>query len=281
MDQAGSRRDFLKKALVAGVAGAGAYAFLVEPGWLAFERLTVPIQDLPKPFEGYRIAVLSDIHYPMRISAEFVQAACRLAMSFDPHLVLLPGDFVHGHSRPKTMPSFRGLLDDLNPPDGVLATLGNHDIAIGEEAVRRELGRTTPARIIDNAHVLIERGGEALCIAGVGDMWYGVVDPDRALAGVDPGIPRILMSHNPDFAHDMPPGHRVDLQISGHTHGGEVWFPFFGDRVIPSKYGDTFRQGLVQGRRNLVYVTRGIGSPRGARFLERPEVTAITLTQAG
>ncbi len=271
-----SRRDVLGLGVVAATAATFGYAFL-EPRRLTLERVAITLDHLPKAFDGYRIAVLADLHYPMRIAPEFIQRACRLAMSAQPDLVLMPGDFVHGHSRPLTMPPFDGLLDELQPPDGVWGSIGNHDVTIGTEIVTRELHRSTPVKVLHNAHTLIERGGEALCVAAVGDMWYGTVDPETALEGVDPSIPRVLMSHNPDFAHDMPAHYRVDLQVSGHTHGGEVWFPFFGDRVVPSQYGGTFRQGLVQGRRNLVYVTRGLGSPRGVRFLEPPEVTLLTL----
>ena len=99
-------------------------------------------------------------------------------------------------------------------------------------------------------------------------------------------MPRILLSHNPDPAEQgfgpdqgktIP---RVDLQISGHTHGGEIQIPFLGPPKIPSHFGRKFEQGLVEGKLHRVYVSRGICSPRGVRFRCPPEITGITLVRA-
>jgi predicted MPP superfamily phosphohydrolase len=234
---------------------------------------------LPAQFEGLKVAVISDIHFPKNISRRFVAQACDLAMSQSPDLVVLPGDFVDGHDRTKRVPDMRGLYDALSAPLGVWGSFGNHDVALGEQAVLREIRSSTPVRMMANERVVFERGQGRLCLAAVGDLWYGVVDLRRALDGVPSDVPRLLLSHNPDLAEDVEPGrHRIDLQISGHTHGGEVLVP--GLSFTPSKYGDKFRQGLVKGRAHLVYVTRGIGSPRFARFMSRPEVSLLTLVRA-
>lgn len=274
-----SRRQLLQTGLGATLLGPPAYAFGVEPKWLALERAVIPIKGLPPGFEGMKVAVISDVHYPKNISRGFVDRACRLAMSESPDLVVLPGDFVDGHDRSKRVPDMRGLYDRLKAPLGVWGSVGNHDVALGQGPVLREIARNTPVQMLENEHVVLRRGADELCLASVGDLWYGVVDLERALRGVPQSMPRLLLSHNPDLAEDLSPGRtRVDLQISGHTHGGEVLVP--GLSFTPSKYGDKFRQGLAAGRSHRVYVTRGIGSPRFARFMARPEVSLLTLVRS-
>ena len=274
-----SRRKLLQTGIGAVLLGPPAYALGVEPKWLALERLQIPIEGLPPGFEGTKVAVISDVHYPKNISKGFVDRACGLAMSESPDLVVLPGDFVDGHDRSKRVPNMRGLYDRLRAPLGVWGSVGNHDVAMGERQVLREIERNTPIQMLANEHVILRRGGDSLCLAAVGDLWYGVVDLERSLSGVPPELPRLLLSHNPDLAEDLAPGrYRIDLQISGHTHSGEVLVP--GLSFTPSKYGDKFRQGLAAGLSHRVYVTRGIGSPRFARFMARPEVSLLTLVRS-
>ncbi len=124
---------------------------------------------------------------------------------------------------------------------------------------------------------MIERNGARLAVGGVGDMWEGIVDVTRAFRDIPANVPRILLSHNPDLAEELSPGIRVDLQISGHTHGGQVRIPFGPAIQVPSRYGDKYSSGLVQGKSHRVYVNRGIASNHGVRFCCPPEVTGITL----
>lgn len=270
-----SRRTLLKIAAAALAMGTATDAFALEPRRLTLQRLEVPIQGLPEAFDGYRIALFSDFHYPLWSSAEMIRRAVALANSFQPDLMTLPGDFVD--KRVKTIPDLGGLFDAAQAKDGVVGTLGNHDHLAGAEGVRRAVADRTPIRLIDNQAITVERGGQALAIGGVGDLWEGVVKPDRALAQIAPETPRILLSHNPDLAEEMTVRVRVDLQLSGHTHGGGVCLPGGVALMVPSLYGQKFRAGLVEGRSHRVYVTRGVCSVWHNRLLCPPEVTGITL----
>lgn len=279
-----SRRKLIKRAILGTVALSAVDAFGIEPRWLDVENEEIAIRGLGAALDGYRIALLSDFHIP-RTSKEFIHAAWEHAKSFKPDLVALPGDFVHGRSRifgPKeaTIPSFAGYFEDFDAPDGVVGTLGNHDHWLDADGVRAQLASHSRMKLVENKHIMIQRGGARLAVGGVGDLWMGYVVPEKAFAGVPEDVPRILLSHNPDLAEEMKAPVRVDLQLSGHTHGGEVRFPFGPAPIIPSKYGNKFRAGLCQGKRHQVYVTRGLVSVCRARFFCRPEVTLLTLRSA-
>lgn len=274
-----SRRAFL-------VRGAGLFsgalaldAFALEPGWLALERVEVPIRHLPAPFDGYRIGFLADFHYPRWISVDFIRKALSLARDFRPHLLLLGGDFLD-EAATATVPDVEPILGIPRPPDGVWGVLGNHDHLVDARELREGLRRQTPVRLIENRWVAIRRGGAAIALAGLGDLWYGKVDPAAALGSIPPAMPRLLLSHNPDIAETLPPEMRVDLQLSGHTHGGQVRIPFGPAPLVPSRYGNKYRAGLVEGPHHRVYVTRGVGGLLPIRFCCRPEVTGIILRRA-
>jgi uncharacterized protein len=273
------RRKLSRRQLLA-LSGMGlasiAYPTQVETNWLELTHTIIPIKDLPKAFEGYRIGVVSDTHYPENNEPGFMGRIGEMLQSAKVDVVCVPGDLADESGRPNL--DFRGIFDNWTAPDGQFCTLGNHDHWYGAEDVIKQIRDHTPLKLVDNDRVLIERGGEAIVLAGVGDYTDGIVDADKALGKLDPDMPRILLSHNPDLAHDFPDGHRVDLQLSGHTHGGQI--SLFGYApIIPSRYGQTFCRGLVQGRKNLVYVTRGVCRwTFHARLCSRPEVSVIELT---
>jgi predicted MPP superfamily phosphohydrolase len=274
-----TRRQFLKRALVAGV-GLTALDALIEPEWIATRRVVARVSGLGEGLAGYRIGLLSDIHYPRNISSGYVQRACRTLVEAGIDTAIVPGDLVDGKSITK-VPSFKGLYDALGEAKGGAYTvLGNHDHWLDADGTRKELALSTPLRLIENEHVLIERYGAVLALGGVGDLWEGTVDVTKAFRGVDPGVPRMLLSHNPDFAEDCRDDVRIDLQISGHTHGGEVAMPWGWAPHIPSKYGNKFRYGFSQGRSHRCFTTAGICSPRHVRLFCRPEVVVIELQPA-
>jgi predicted MPP superfamily phosphohydrolase len=262
--------------LAAASALAAADALVREPAMLVLETVEVPICGLPDGFNGYRIALLADFHYPRWIDEEGVERALALALDFQPDLMVIAGDITDRTADRRT-PKLKGVFDMARAPDGVVGVLGNHDHWVDAHAVRRQLDRHTPIELIENRGFCVTRGGRALAIGGVGDLWLGVCAPRRALRGVPPEVPRILVSHNPDIAESTRPGLRIDLQLSGHTHGGQVRIPFGPAPRMPSRYGNKFRAGLVAGRSHRVYITRGVCSSHHLRFWCPPEVTGIIL----
>lgn len=272
-----------RKAIVRGFAvftslavAMGADALLIEPNRLTVDEVDIPVSSLPQAFNGYRIALIADVHYPRRMHPESVKSAVSLATSYNPDVMVFAGDMCD-HKGSATVPKMRGLFDAARAKDGVWGTLGNHDHWLDAPGIRKELERHTPIRMLENAAITVERGGEGLAIGGVGDLWCGVVDVPKAFAKISPNMARILISHNPDLAEDLRDRERVDLQLSGHMHGGQIYIPGYGGLLHPSKYGKKFCQGLVQGKSHRVYVTRGLYTAGRVRFNCPPAISIINL----
>lgn len=280
-----SRRKLLKWGFGTLVLGALVEGFGIEPHSVRLERSTIGIKGLGSEFQGYRIAVISDFHVPHFTSAAYIERCIDLARAERPDLILCPGDFCNSHGSfgrdETTVPKLAPYLDTLTAPDGVFGVLGNHDYWLDEAGVTTSL-RDTPVRLLHNENIVLRRGRSEIAIVGTPDLWEGDIDLDRAFGGISSETPRILMQHNPDLAEEFPAGYRVDLQVSGHTHGGQVRIPFGPALILPTKYGNKYREGLVQGPRHRVYVTRGVGmsSTLPVRFCCPPEVTLLELIPA-
>ena len=224
---------------------------------LALERRDVELRDLAQAFAGYRVLLLTDPHYSAVVPRWWIADAVAAGLKLEPDLILLGGDFV-SHS-PRYVTGLTGLLRPLTAPDGVFYVLGNHDHYVGAELVRGALGeaRLTELR---NTSVLIRRGAATLAVAGVGDLRYDVIDFEAALRGVPDAVPRIVLSHDPDVFAFWPADLRLDLMVSGHTHGGQAHLPFLGPPYVPSQFGFRYLAGAVREGDRQLYVSRGIGA---------------------
>jgi predicted MPP superfamily phosphohydrolase len=229
-------------------------------------RNEIFIDDLDETLDGYRIAFLTDTHVAPAMPREFYDAILAQLVDFDPHLVLLGGDFITRH---KHIPLLVDrLIGRLHARDGILAVLGNHDYWAGADAV---MSAMTNVRFLTN-----ESAALPLPIVGIDEMYRGSPDPDRAFASVGAAGPCIAISHHPDII-DVLGGRRIDLLLCGHTHGGQIRFPFFGAVVVPSRHETEFASGFHRVRGVLMYVSRGIGSIPPLRILCRPEVATFVL----
>lgn len=275
-----------------GGAGAIAEAAFVGPWRLTTAKYRVPVADLPACFEGLRIVHLADTHLGPRIPSEFVREAVRRAIDLKPDLFFLGGDYIHnGTHFIKPSAALMRPLAETNIP--VVGVLGNHDW-YGDGIAMGKALQDAGVRMVDNDRLFLApdrrltifADNGAMCIAGLGDLLESYVRVDAALVGVDPGMPRLVLAHNPDTAEigqfkaeARPP--RVDLMICGHTHGGQVALPFIGPPIVPSRYGRKYAGGLVEGPSFRVLVSRGVGmSLVPVRFNVPPEVVEITLTRA-
>lgn len=279
-----SRRTAIKMGIGA-LAGYGlARGFFLEPHGVRLETVQVDIEGLGANFDGYRVGLLSDFHIPHFVSVDYIQRCIRILLESRPDIILCLGDFcnskgVFGVGR-APVPEIEPYLAGLSAPDGVFGVLGNHDYWLSESGVKAQVAKTS-VRLLHNENLVLTRGSSELAIIGTPDLWEADIRLEDAFTGIAPSTPRILMQHNPDFAEQFPQGFRVDLQVSGHTHGGQVRLPFGPALILPSKYGNKYREGLVAGPRHRVYVTRGVGmsSTLPVRFCCPPEVTILTLTR--
>lgn len=257
--------------------GLLAYASSVEPKWLDVTRISLPLPRLHEVYHGYRIVQISDIHAGKWMPTSLLEEVVRLVNAEAPDLVVVTGDFVTYtyHEAPlDIVPSMR----KLRAKDGVAATLGNHDYwgTYGPSLIRHVIHDSGMIDLNNHVHT-IERDGKPLHLAGVDSARERMSRLDLVLDCLPKGGPAILLAHEPDFADISAPTGRFDLQISGHSHGGQVVVPFVGPPHLPPM-GRKYHTGRYQVGNMIQYTNRGIGMVGlPVRFWCRPEITVITL----
>jgi uncharacterized protein len=297
-----SRRGLLKglAAFALGGTSLGGYAFGIEPRRLSVTRYAITPTGWPRGLK-LRVAVLTDIHIcePWMPLAR-VQDIVATTNSLKPDVTVMLGDFVQGPKMwHQTVPTqaWAAELAKLSAPQGVHSVLGNHDwwddreVQLsfqGPPRVQRTL-EAAGLKVYQNDAVRLTKDGQPFWIAGLGDQWAyyrrrnrrtglrydGVDDLPAMFAKITDDAPVILMAHEPDVFNELPP--RVALQLSGHTHGGQV--QFFGYApVVPSRFGRRYVYGhVVQDDRHLV-VSGGLGcSGLPVRFGRPPEIVVVEL----
>ncbi len=201
-------------------------------GHLRVDKLTVKIADLPVSLAGTKLVQLSDFHYDgMRLSEEMLEEAIALSNEAEPDLVVLTGDYVTDDPTPIHKLAQR--LKYLESRYGIYAILGNHDIHYSHSKAE-----VTDAFTKIGIHVLWNEIayplGKELPLVGLADYWSREFKPAPVMNQLDSATPRVVLSHNPDTAKILEQW-RVDLQLSGHTHGGHIVIPGIGPLVFPRR----------------------------------------------
>jgi predicted MPP superfamily phosphohydrolase len=259
-----------------GIPGAAhvGYAAHHEPLRVFLEERSIRIPKLPNAFEGFRIALFSDIHLYPFTPIQVVSEAVTLANSFQPDLVILAGDFVWHHV--DAVFDLVPVLGRLNSAAGAFAVLGNHDHRKGPHIVTQALNQAG-IRVLNNDGIILQRGNDSIYLAGIDSAWSGAPDPEAAFQNRRGDLATIVAVHEPDYIRDLAAQFPVDLQLSGHSHGGQVRLPIVGPLILPPM-GLVYDMGLYRVGEAQVYTTRGIGTIHiNARFNCPPEVTALTL----
>jgi uncharacterized protein len=277
-----SRR--ILRRLAAGVALAGAggllYAREVEPRRLEVVRPEVTLPRLAAAFDGYRVVQIGDLHLddwsrPARLHrvAEMVNAEA-------PDLIVVTGDFASYSARRLDTERLVDALRHLSAPDGVLAILGNHDYLTDVKLIRRCIREAGLTELLNEA-VTLRRDGSELHVAGVDDVMEGRSRLDLVLQALPRTGAAVLLAHEPDFADVAAATGRFDLQLSGHSHGGQVRVPVLGRAALPP-FSQRYTRGLHRVGGMLLYTNRGLGTVHARlRFGCRPEITALTLRAPG
>ena len=281
-----TRRDFLKltrlvglNTFLVGMGGLG-YSTLVEPGWLEVVRVTLKLPRLAPSFAGFRLVQISDIHIGDWMNRERLQHVVRRALAQEPDLIVITGDFVIGRvwnaSIKASVDDLVEALSALTKRHTALAVLGNHDYWTNVQAVRAAL-RDCGIHNLSNDVYTLSKDGAQLHIAGVDDIWEDHDDLKLVLEKLPPSGAAILLAHEPDFADRSAGTGRFDLQLSGHTHGGQVVLPWIGAPLLPH-LGKKYPAGLYQVGDMWQYTNRGVGMARlKVRLNCRPEITVFTL----
>ena len=273
-----SRRGFLKGlgAVFAGgcIATLGAYEYSqIESQSVVVDKVQIPLKNLQPGLEGFKIVQLSDIHLHPYTQIELVHKAVTLANALNPDLVVLTGDYVL--QKAGSIFELAPALAALNAKYGVFAILGNHDLWTNEKVVRMGL-EEAGLPVLHNEGVTLSVGQATIYLAGLDDGWSGQPDLNAALDKLPANTPAILLAHEPDLADAFSLDGRVSLQLSGHTHGGQVRLPGVGAPFAPVM-GRKYVQGLYNINDMWLYTNRGIGLVLPFRINCPPEVTEITL----
>jgi len=289
-----TRREFIvngARALV--LLGIGKGTYNTTRYDLRLETPQIRIPGLPARFKGLRIAQITDLHSSFIVSEGLLRSATRLIMEEKPDVICLTGDYVTGETKflsgsigkfdKKHIDKCASALEGLSAPMGIFGVLGNHDFWSGNpavEAITEGLSRRLGVVWLRNRGVRLTKGGAGIDLLGVDDYWESSSSVDAALKGVDEDGVRILLSHNPDINEQIELERlRIDLVISGHTHGGQIALPLIGAPFMPSKFGQKYLAGLVRDGDRQTYISRGVGHLLApVRLNCPPEATVITLT---
>lgn len=249
-----------------------------ERARLETPEVAIPVRDLAPGFEGYRVALVSDLHHGPAVPASWLERVADRVAELGPDLVVLGGDFV-SYAR-SDLDGLARVVSRFKARDGVVAVLGNHDHWVDPDLVAATVARGG-ATVLVNGHRLVRRGAAALAVAGVDDFTHGAVRPDETFAGVPPHVPRVLVSHNPDLIEYLPAGLRVDVMLSGHTHNGQAHLPFVGPLMVPSQFAGKYLHGLKRVGETWLYVSAGVGTAAiPFRWGNPPELPLIRLVRA-
>ena len=273
-----TRRSFLKLTGAITFAALGAlttYSLLGnEADSPVVERVQIPIPNLPAALEGFRIAQISDIHLYPFTTIELVDLAVQMANRLEPDLTVLTGDYVWHHTEPifDLVPS----LAQLNAKHGVYAILGNHDLWTDVKVITHAIEQEGLPLLV-NQGVSISVGKSTLYLAGLDDGWSGKPDLAEAMANHPGDAITVLLMHEPDLAPRYAPDKRIHLQLSGHSHGGQVRLPFYGALILPY-LSWKYPMGLYNIDGMWLYTNRGLGTTNvPVRVNCAPEITELTL----
>jgi uncharacterized protein len=249
------------------------YAYKIEPIWFEVNRMDLKLPKLDRAFNGYRIVQISDLHAGDGIYRSQLEKVVEAVNAEQPDLVVITGD--HITRIPKQHIELLDTLAKLHPRDLTISILGNHDVFNDAEPIRVAIEQAGII-LLENSIYTLKRGEATLYIAGVGDVFAKEDKLDVVLAQLPPTGAAIMLAHEPDFADKTAATGRFGLQLSGHSHGGQIRFPFF-DGYLPN-LAEKYPIGRYDLGNMIQYTNRGIGVVKlYARFNCRPEISVFDL----
>lgn len=271
-------RGVKRVAAATALLGAGGllYAREVETRRVEVRPVELTLPRLAPEFDGYRIVQFGDLHLDDWSKPERLHRIVGRVNDQQPDLVAITGDFASYSAKEFDAERLVEALRGLRARDGCVAILGNHDYLTDVKLVRRCMRDGGITELINSVRTL-RRGDAALHVAGIDDVMEGKSRLDLVLGELPEDGAAILLAHEPDFADVSSATGRFDLQLSGHSHGGQVAVPFLRRLVLPP-FSQRYTRGLYDVRGMIQHTNRGIGFVHARlRFLCRPEITALTL----
>lgn len=278
-----NRRKFLKTTAVVGslTAVTGAYAWQIEPFWLEFTDVKMPIANLPAHLVGKKLMQISDLHVGNSFSYNYLIDSLKKAKEFKPDIVVYTGDYVSYESA-KQLEQLQEVLNyAVKGTLGTVGILGNHDYG---ENWKENIVAEKIFNLLEGAGITLLRNEETevsgLNIIGFDDLWATNFHPEKVMSNYNPEKANLVLCHNPDVC-DLPVwnGYKGWI-LAGHTHGGQVKPPFLPPPLLPVE-NERYTAGkidLEDGR--TLYINRALGYKWQIRFNVRPEITIFHLEKA-
>lgn len=282
-----TRRTFLKRslfgltALLGGAIWTGYHAYAQAPFRWQSKTIEVSVPQLPNVWNGLRIFHFSDTHFGFHYNLSDFDEIANHVMQAQADLIVFTGDLLHPDCT--ELEAIGEQFKTFSAPLGKFAVLGNHDYFYGRQSIIDLMNRSG-FEVLVNSHQELSYNGQSLLIAGVDDQTYGEPNIERTLADVKPSLLnagesfRLLLSHSPDYA-DVAKNTPMHLQLSGHSHGGQVRLPWIGHLIAPL-HGRKYVDGLYSWKDSgmQLFTNRGIGTSRlPLRLLCPPEVNLIII----
>ena len=277
------RRNFVKRTFQGGVGLGlltGLYSWQIEPFWMEFIHLKMPLRNIPEELIGKTVMQISDIHVGNLFDYQYIIDSFKEAQDLKPDFVVYTGDYVTYENDEQITQLQEVLKFVVKGSLGTIGILGNHDYGIDfvEDNVAKNITDS-----LENAGVIMLRNDaieiNGLNFLGMDDFWGSNFYPEKATSKYNPEKANIALCHNPDVC-DLPVWNNFKGWIlSGHTHGGQVKPPFLPAPLLPvkNKEYDAGVKDLKEGR--TLYINRALGCLRQVRFSVRPEITVFELTK--
>jgi predicted MPP superfamily phosphohydrolase len=258
------------------------YSYFAEPRWVETIQLELSFARLPAAFDGMRILQFSDVHYGFFYNSTHLNKLISTINTLKPDMIVFTGDFFDGEVVPYIQECVEALTNLNSAPLGLYAVMGNHDYYSGYDRSAQviEVYKAGGFKLLRNESIRIKRDGKSIQIAGVDDLFWGQPNLEQTFLKTDPKLFTLFLAHESGFA-DQATDYPYDLQLSGHSHGGQVRLPLLGAVITPPG-GKKYVQGLHTlhhtASTKMIYTNRGIGTTQiPIRFLCRPEITVFTL----
>jgi len=261
------------------------YGSFIEPNFINKRIISLNLSKNNVQKEKIRCVFLTDWHLGYYKGPLFAKRVVKKVLAAKPDIILLGGDFLDRKRKPdETIFPIKKFSDKIP----TFAVMGNHEYNIGGLNDKDFEDRTAELRafffannitVLDNACQTISIKKQKINIAGIIDIWTGKADLKKTFAECDPRQKTVLLAHNPDVILSSD-SELFDLILSGHTHAGQVRLPLLGSIYpIPDELGRKFAQGLFQLKKNLLYISTGLGEGgTRARLFNPPEITIVDLS---
>lgn len=255
------------------------YASKIEPNWIEVVAIELTIPQLDRAFDEFKIVQLSDLHVSKYMPEKRLDRIIELVNRQQADAIAITGDLI-SHGTNFNAKQLEEKLNLLQSKSAVLSVLGNHDHWGKNINLLKQTLQRSQVTNLDNQVYAIERGTNQLFFAGLDDPYWGQPDLQQVISQLPIDSTAILLVHEPDYIEQSAPTHDFVLQLSGHSHGGQIKIPFLEPLILP-RGAKKYYAGLDRVEDTITYTNRGLGMTNlPFRFGSRPEITVFTLHSA-